>query len=293
MTNVRVLFLFSILLQLTIIQLQINGDMKITIIGAGNIGGAIARGLAKGNMFKASDITCTAQSQATLDKIKAANPDFVLSLDNIESVKGADIIVIAVKPWRVEEIVDQIKRKIDPNKQIIVSVAAGISFETLNTYFTKNASYEDWVTPALFRIMPNTAIEVLSSMTFVSAYNASKEQCDLIIDIFNELGNAMLVEERLMGAGTALASSGIAFALRYIRAAIEGGVELGFYPKQAQEIVVHTVKGATDLLLENKSNPEMEIDKVTTPGGITIKGLNEMEMSGFTSSVIKGLKASK
>ena len=103
----------------------------------------------------------------------------------------------------------------------------------------------------------------------------------------------MLVEERLMGAGTALASSGIAFALRYIRAAIEGGVELGFYPKQAQEIVVHTVKGATDLLLENKSNPEMEIDKVTTPGGITIKGLNEMEMSGFTSSVIKGLKASK
>lgn len=293
MTNVRVLFLFSILLQLTIIQLQINGDMKITIIGAGNIGGAIARGLAKGNMFKASDITCTAQSQATLDKMKAANPDFVLSLDNIESVKGADIIVIAVKPWRVEEIVDQIKRKIDPNKQIIVSVAAGISFETLNTYFTKNSSYEDWVTPALFRIMPNTAIEVLSSMTFVSAYNASKEQCDLIIDIFNELGNAMLVEERLMGAGTALASSGIAFALRYIRAAIEGGVELGFYPKQAQEIVVHTVKGATDLLLENKSNPEMEIDKVTTPGGITIKGLNEMEMSGFTSSVIKGLKASK
>lgn len=267
--------------------------MKITIIGAGSIGGAIARGLAKGNMFKASDITCTAQSQATLDKMKAANPDFVLSLNNIEAVKGADIIVIAVKPWRVEEIVDQIKGVLDYDKQIIVSVAAGITFDTLNSYLTKNTSYEDWVTPALFRIMPNTAIEVLSSMTFVSAHNATPEQSDLIINIFNELGNAMLVEERLMGAGTALASSGIAFALRYIRAAIEGGVELGFYPKQAQEIVVHTVKGATDLLLENKSNPEMEIDKVTTPGGITIKGLNEMELSGFTSSVIRGLKASK
>ena len=260
--------------------------MKITIIGAGSIGGAIAKGLEKGNMFKASDITCTAQSQATLDKMKAANPDFVLSLNNIEAVKGADIIVIAVKPWRVEEIIDQIKGVLDYDKQIIVSVAAGITFDTLNSYLTKNTSYEDWVTPALFRIMPNTAIEVLSSMTFVSAHNATPEQSDLII-------NAMLVEERLMGAGTALASSGIAFALRYIRAAIEGGVELGFYPKQAQEIVVHTVKGATDLLLENKSNPEMEIDKVTTPGGITIKGLNEMELSGFTSSVIRGLKASK
>mgnify|MGYP000609669041 CR=1 FL=1 len=256
--------------------------MKITIIGAGNIGGAIARGLAKGHMFKASDITCTAQSDTTLEKIRNTNPDFVLSLDNVEAVKGADIIVIAVKPWRVEEIIDQIKGILDYDKQIIVSVAAGITFDLLNTYLTKNTGFDDCLTtPTIFR------------MTFVAARNASKEQTDLIINIFNELGNAMLVEERLMSAGTALASSGIAFALRYIRAAIEGGVELGFYPKQAQEIVVHTVKGAVDLLLENKSNPETEIDKVTTPGGITIKGLNEMELSGFTSSVIRGLKASK
>ena len=268
--------------------------MKITIIGAGNIGGAIARGLAKGHMFKASDITCTAQSDTTLEKMRNTNPDFVLSLDNVEAVKGADIIVIAVKPWRVEEIIDQIKGILDYDKQIIVSVAAGITFDLLNTYLTKNTGFDDCLTtPTIFRIMPNTAIEVLSSMTFVAARNASKEQTDLIINIFNELGNAMLVEERLMSAGTALASSGIAFALRYIRAAIEGGVELGFYPKQAQEIVVHTVKGAVDLLLENKSNPETEIDKVTTPGGITIRGLNKMEEEGFTSAMIKGLKASK
>lgn len=267
--------------------------MKITIIGAGNIGGAIARGLAKGSLFKPSDITCTAQSQETLDKMKAINPDFVLSLDNIASVKNADIIVIAVKPWRVETIIDEIRAELNYDKQIIVSIAAGITFDQLNTYLTRNTDFDCLATPSIFRIMPNTAIEVLSSMTFVSARNASQQQTDLIIRIFNEMGNAMLVEERLMGAGTALASSGIAFALRYIRAAIEGGVELGFYPKQAQEIVVHTVKGAVDLLLENKSNPETEIDKVTTPGGITIKGLNEMELSGFTSSVIRGLKASK
>lgn len=267
--------------------------MKITIIGSGNIGGAIARGLAKGTIFKASDITCTAQSQATLDKMQAINADFVLSRNNVEAARGADIIVIAVKPWRVEMIIDEIKPVLDLNKQIIVSVAAGITFHQLHTFLMKNMDFDCLATPTIFRIMPNTAIEVLSSMTFVSAMNASEEQTDLIIRIFNELGNAMLVEERLMGAGTALASSGIAFALRYIRASIEGGVELGFYPKQAQEIVVHTVKGAVDLLLENKSNPEMEIDKVTTPGGITIKGLNEMELSGFTSSVIRGLKASK
>ena len=256
--------------------------MRISIIGSGNIGGAIARGLAKGTMFKASDITCTAQSDETLEKMRKIDPDFILTHDNVEAARNADIIIIAVKPWRVEMIIDEIKSVLDFEKQMIVSVAAGVTFDLLNTYLTKNTDFDCLATPTIFRIMPN-----------VSARNASKEQTDLIIHIFNELGNAMLVEERLMGAGTALASSGIAFALRYIRAAIEGGVELGFYPKQAQEIVVHTVKGAVDLLLENKSNPEMEIDKVTTPGGITIKGLNEMELSGFTSSVIRGLKASK
>ena len=253
--------------------------MRISIIGSGNIGGAIARGLAKGTMFKASDITCTAQSDETLEKMRKIDPDFILTHDNVEAARNADIIIIAVKPWRVEMIIDEIKSVLDFEKQIIVSVAAGVTFDLLNTYLTKNTDFDCLATPTIFRIMPNTAIEVMSSMTFVSARNASKEQTDLIIHIFNELGNAMLVEERLMGAGTALASSGI--------------VELGFYPKQAQEIVVHTVKGAVDLLLENKSNPEMEIDKVTTPGGITIKGLNEMELSGFTSSVIRGLKASK
>ena len=267
--------------------------MKIAIIGTGNIGGAIARGLAQGTIFQPSDIICTTQSDESLERVRQINSEFVLTHDNVAAVKQADLILIAVKPWRVERIIDEIKSATDFNRQIILSVAAGVTFDLLSTFLTKNMDYNQMSTPTIFRLMPNTAIEVRSSMTFVSARNATQEQIDLVLRIFNELGNAMLIEERLMAAGTALASSGIAFALRYIRAAIEGGVELGFYPKQAQEIVVHTVKGAVDLLLENHSNPEMEIDKVTTPGGITIKGLNEMELSGFTSAVIRGLKASK
>ena len=147
--------------------------------------------------------------------------------------------------------------------------------------------------PVIFRVIPNIAIEVKSSMTFVSAYNASQEQIDLVMSIYNELGHALFIEERLMAAGTSLASSGIAFALRYVRAAVEGGIELGFYPREAQDIVINTIRGAITLLSENKSNPESEIDKVTTPGGTTIRGLNEMELSGFTSAVIRGLKASR
>ena len=185
----------------------------------------------------------------------------------------------------VEAVIDEIRGTLDYERQSVVSVAAGIPFERLLRYFTKDAE----VRPALFRVIPNIAIEVSSSMTFVASCNATPEQEKVVVDIFNQLGMAM----ELMMAGTALASSGIAFALRYIRAASEGGVELGFYPDQAKEIVLKTVKGAVDLLLTHGSNPETEIDKVTTPGGITIRGLNKMEEEGFTSAVIKGLKASK
>lgn len=265
--------------------------MKVAIIGAGNIGGAIACGLAKGSMFEPQNILCTTRSEESLEKLRKQNPSLTLSHDNVRVAQEADIIVIGVKPWRVGEIIEEIKPVIDINRHIIVSVVAGIEFMSLQEMLTKDE--DSMAALPLFRIMPNTAIEVGSSMTFVSACNASEGQIRLIIDIFDELGKAMLIEERLMVAGTALASSGIAFALRYIRAAIVGGVELGFYPKEAQEIVSHTVKGAVDLLIHKASNPEAEIDKVTTPGGITIKGLNEMELSGFTSSVIRGLKASK
>ena len=195
--------------------------MKITIIGSGNMGGAIAKGLAQGSLLEAKDITCTALTDATLEKMRNINAEFNLTHDNISAVKEADIIIIAVKPWRVELIIEEIKPFLKLDKQIIVSIAAGVTFDTLNTLLTKSATLRPQISPVIVRIIPNTAIEEKSSMTFVSAFNASKEQIDLIMNIFNELGNTILIEERLMDAGTALASSGIAFALRYIRAAIE------------------------------------------------------------------------
>ncbi len=266
--------------------------MKIAIIGAGNMGGAIATGLAKGSIFKPADIICADKSQENLDKLQTTTPGLTVTTDNKQAVYGADIILLAVKPWLIEPVIDEIKYVLDYSSQQIGSIAAGVTFEQLNSYLLKRGEEEN-ASPTLFRIMPNTAIAVGSSMTFVSASNASEEQEDFMVKLFSELGNAILIEERLMTAGTALASSGIAYALRYLRAAMEGGVELGFYPQQAQEIVAHTMKGAVDLLLANQTHPETEIDKVTTPGGITIKGLNEMEAHGFTTAVIKGLKASK
>ena len=257
--------------------------MKTTIIGGGNMGSAIAHGLAAGSIIAAKDIYVIDPTQKTIDQIKKKNDEINAVVSDYESLKTADIVIVAVKPWLVNEILSEHKSKLN-SKQIIVSIAAGITLSQLDASTQTN-------TP-LFRLVPNTAIAIRQSMTFISSLNATDEQIKLITDIFDELGGTNVIKENLIPAATALSSCGIAYAFRYIRAAMEGGVEMGFYPEQSKEIVIQTLRGAIELLEENKSHPEVEIDKVTTAGGITIKGLNEMEHSGFTSAVIKGLKAS-
>jgi len=253
------------------------------------MGGAIARGLCKSDFAKSLEICCADKSEDILNNIAADYKCIMTTKDNRKAVEGADIIIVAVKPWLVESVFSEIKDSLDYGRQIIVSIAAGVEFEKLLMYLKKSGQTAD---PALFRIIPNTAIEVRESVNFVSAINASQEQIDLIMRLFGELGLTLLVEERLIRSGTALASCGIAYAFRYIRANIEGAVEIGLYPEQAKKIMIQTLRGAITLLEHNNSHPEVEIDRVTTPGGITIKGLNVMEAAGFTQSVIKGLKAS-
>ena len=241
------------------------------------MGGAIARGLSQSSIVAPSEITVSNRGEEKLNELKSFNPSIHTTTDNKEAVKEADVIILAVKPWIL-----------DFPRQIIVSVVAGITLERLSELF----SSED-AAPAIFRVIPNTAVSIRQSMTLISPYNAVPEQIDYIRSLFDSLGKSLLIEENLMTAGTALCSCGTAFVMRYMRAAIEGGIEMGIYPKDAALLVEQTVKGAAELLLTNGSHPEVEIDKVTTPGGITIKGLNEMEAAGFSSAVIRGLKAAK
>ena len=186
--------------------------MKIAIIGCGNMGGAIAAGLAQGDIVKPADIVCTAKSAATLQKIKERIPALGATQDNCEAIKGADVIMLAVKPWLLEAVIGEIKDCIDYARQTVVSVAAGVSFEQMKSWLCKDGNV-----PAMFRVIPNTAIAIKSSMTFVSSCNATAGQEATILSLFEELGCAMLVDESQLAAGTALASCGIAYAMRYIR----------------------------------------------------------------------------
>ncbi|MDR2086587.1 MAG: pyrroline-5-carboxylate reductase [Dysgonamonadaceae bacterium] len=265
--------------------------MQIVIIGGGNIGSAIARGLSQGSFFKPNDITVIDIHEAPLQAIKAFNPAINTVSGNYNSIEAADIVLLAVKPWLVKEVILNIKFHLDYEKHILISIAAGISIEEINKTLLKTS--EKTALPVLFRMIPNTAIAVKQSVNLISSHNASSEQEELLLKIFNELGCAFLLDESKLATGTALTSCGIAYLFRYVRAATLAGVELGFYPQDAQNMVVKTMLGAAALLDNTQTNPEVEIDKVTTPGGITIKGLNELENNGFSSAIVKAIKASK
>lgn len=262
--------------------------MKIAIIGAGNMGGAIARGLAQSGQMAKNGLVVANPSRQKLEALQTEYPSVQITQSNVEAVRGADLVLLAVKPWKMEEVVCELKPVLDYRAQMVASVAGGVGLADLSALFRHND-----MLPPLFYVMPNTAVAVRQSMTFVAAQGASEEQTAAVVDLFRLLGEAMLVEERLMDGGMALASCGIAFAMRYIRAAMEGGVELGFYPNEAKQIVMQTLSGAVELLRSTGNHPEAEIDRVTTPGGITIRGLNEMEHAGFTDSVIRGLRAAR
>ena len=255
--------------------------MKIAMIGAGAMGGATVEGLIKSEFFKNENITVADPSQQVVEKF--AEQGVSVTTDNSMAAQDADIVCVCVKPWLVEQVLKEIEGVLDAKKQLLIVIAAGVP----------SAKIKEWLPacPPLFLVIPNIAIAHLASMTFIVPASATPEQTRLVKDIFDEMGQTILTDEQHLAAGTTLASCGIAYAMRYIRAASEGGVELGFKADDAKQIVMQTMKGAVELLQASGMHPEAAIDLVTTPGGLTIKGLNEMEHAGFTSSVIRGLKA--
>lgn len=245
------------------------------------MGGALARGLVKAGR-NASDITVTAAHAKTLDKFAGLGMN--CTTENVAAVKEAEIIFIAVKPWIVPEVLTQIAPHLTKGKTL-VSVCPGVRPEAFAEKIGKETG--------LLYVIPNTGIEVCESMTFIIPVNAKEEEISAVEELLEGTGMNKRVPFAQLPAVTALASCGIAYALRYIRAAAEGGVEMGVFPADATAIVAQTVRGAAALLKAHGSHPEDEIDKVTTPGGLTIKGLNAMEEAGFSNAVIKGLKAGR
>ncbi len=252
---------------------------KIAIIGGGNLGAAMAEGLVNSGFILPGHLVVTKRNPASLTSLEEKG--VLTGSDNVEAVKNADWIVLAVKPFQLKEVLEEIRPHLNPEKHVLISVVTGVWIKDLQEIIGEEF--------ALFRAMPNTAIAIQESMTCICSHQATNEQVTYVGGLFNQLGKSVFIEEKLMDAATVLGACGTAYAMRYIRANIQGGIEIGFSAATASLIAAQTVKGAADLLLKKNTHPEQEIDKVTTPKGCTIAGLNEMEHQGFSSALIKGI----
>lgn len=257
-------------------------NKKIAIIGGGNLGASMAEGLVSSGFVLPEHLYVTKRNVATLKSLEERG--VLVSSDNAAAVQFADWIVLAVKPFQLKDVITGIQPFLDPKKHILISVVTGAWIKDIQEIVGDQF--------AVFRAMPNTAIAIQESMTCICAHHATVAQITFVTNLFDQLGRSVFIEEKLMDAATVLGACGTAFAMRYIRANIQGGIEIGFSAATASLIAAQTVKGAAELLLQKNTHPEQEIDKVTTPKGCTIAGLNEMEHQGFSSSLIKGVVTS-
>jgi pyrroline-5-carboxylate reductase len=254
----------------------------MTIIGAGNIGTAIANGLVESGRFQAKDITLTRRTRSALDAMEARG--FAIDSDNRAAVQRSEVVLIAVEPQQFDTVIAEIVPFLDRSRHVLISVVTGVEIAEIRRQVGEGV--------AVVRAMPNTAIAVREAMTCLASDGADHAALEIARSIFDTVGRTLVIKDEDMIAATALGACGVAFFLRAIRAASQGGIEIGFHSRDALAIAAQTAKGAATLLLSMEQHPEYEIDRVTTPRGCTIAGLNRMEHEGFSSAMIRGITTS-
>jgi pyrroline-5-carboxylate reductase len=255
---------------------------RLAVLGAGNLGQALARGWVESGRFTANGITLTRRQVDKLEEL--AREGYDVGSDNVAAVSSADTIVVAVQPQQIAGVLAEIRDALDPSRHLLISVVTGVSIDYIADLVGREMR--------IVRAMPNTAVSIGESMTCLAAHESNQPAVQEAKTLFDLVGATLSIQEEMMVAATALCACGVAFFLRAIRAASQGGIEIGFHPEEALLLAAQTAKGAAAMLSHEGRHPEAEIDRVTTPRGCTIAGLNEMEHQGFSSALIKGILVS-
>lgn len=253
---------------------------KLAVIGAGRIGESVIGGLLDAKSIHPGNIIATARSQPRLDRLEKAY-GIRTTTDNLAAVREADLVIIAVKPQMVVDLLPLIKSGLTPN-HLLISVCAAVT----TALFERGL---DGPIPVV-RAMPNTPCFVKQGMTGVcGGKHATPEQLELTKKIFQGIGRCVVVEERQMDAVTGLSASGPAFIYMVIESLAEAGVKVGLPRAIATELAAQTVLGSAQMVLETGDHPALLKDQVTTPAGCTIDGILEMEEGGLRVTLIKGV----
>ena len=255
-----------------------SSSRGLAILGGGNLGQAIARGLVRIGTLRPDQIHVTSLHLPGLEGLAADG--FPVGPDNLAAIRAADTVLIAVQPQQIVTLLDEIRGDLDPGRHKVISVVSGVTVAQLREMIP--------VPTQVVRAMPNTAVSIGESMTCLSADADSIGALEEAERLFKGVGLTLRIEDEMMLGATALCACGVAFFLRSVRAASQGGIEIGFHPEDALLMAAQTARGAASLALRDDHHPESEIDRVTTPRGCTIAGLNEMEHQGFSSAMIKG-----
>ena len=255
-----------------------SSSASLAILGGGNLGQALARGLVRSGTLQPDQIHVTSLHPPSLEGLAAEG--FAVGRDNVAAIQGARTVLLAVQPQQITDLLDEIRDDIDPDRHKVISVVSGVTVAQLRDMIPAPTQ--------LARAMPNTAVSIGESMTCLSADPDSMVALEEAETLFKGVGLTLRIEDEMMVGATALCACGVAFFLRSVRAASQGGIEIGFHPEDALLLAAQTARGAASLALRDNHHPESEIDRVTTPRGCTIAGLNEMEHQGFSSAMIKG-----
>jgi pyrroline-5-carboxylate reductase len=256
-----------------------SSSANLAILGGGNLGQALARGLVRSGTLKPAQIHVTSLHPPSLGGL--AEEGFLVGRDNLAAMEGADTVLLAVQPQQITDLLDEIRDGLDPVRHKVISVVSGVTVAQLREMIPAPTQ--------VVRAMPNTAVSIGESMTCLSADDDSIAALEEAEALFKGVGLTLRIRDEMMVGATALCACGVAFFLRSVRAASQGGIEIGFHPADALLLAAQTARGAASLALRDNHHPESEIDRVTTPRGCTIAGLNEMEHQGFSSAMIKGL----
>ncbi len=262
---------------------SMNGgvNMKIGFIGVGNMAKAIIKGLLKSG-FESTDILVHSAHQTSYGPFAEKNRLTAMK-SNSELVKQADAIVIAVKPYIVKTVIDEIKHVLN-NDQLVITLASGISVADLQDALGEKQP--------ILRTMPNVNVEIGEGMTaLVANGNLTEEPFQSGAKIFEAIGGTMELDEKDFPIFSAIAGSAPAYAYLFIDALSRAGVKHGLTKTSATTIAAQMVKGSAEMVLKSDEIPYALIDKVSSPGGTTVAGLLAMEEAGFSPAVVKGIDA--
>lgn len=258
--------------------------MQFGFIGAGNMAGAIIKGLtANSGLGQHDSIYVTSKTKVSAKKM--AEQFGVTFLETASQVvQASDILVLGVKPYVLGEILPSLKESIGRRKPVVVSIAAGKTISYLETLLPEN-------TP-IVRVMPNINAKIGASTSGMCANEwVSEEQKSTVRKMFETIGTVMDVPEQHFGIFSVIAGASVAFAYLYMDALAHGALKAGMPKKQALEITAQTVLGSAKMILEGGEAPWPLIDQVCSPGGTTIEGVCTLQQKGFESALVAAFDA--